>query len=158
MFFQISTDFTRLPGLYHRTKVDRHSLFMFRDRATFIHGRRKSTFAEMEICVLRNISGLRVRIMKICNSSDAAVENKALDKQYEATRGILSTKGRFRSTEVILRQLCVSLYRTIASLRQRRRLPPLIWCCKSTLTDLLILALCSQAIQLALWTPTVTLL
>ena len=37
------------------------------------------------------------------------------------------------------------LGRAVASLRQRRRLPPLIWRCQSTLADLLILALCSQA-------------
>ena len=37
--------------------------------------------------------------LKIRNSSDAAVEDKALDKQYEATRSVLTTKGRFRSRE-----------------------------------------------------------
>ena len=37
--------------------------------------------------------------LKIHDSSDAAVEDKALDKQYEATRSVLTTKGRFRSRE-----------------------------------------------------------
>ena len=46
----------------------------------------------------------------------------------------------------IVHNIMLLSHRAVASLRQRRRLPPLIWRCKSTLADLFILALCSQAI------------
>ena len=50
--------------------------------------------------------------LKVRNFSTAAMEDKALGKQYEATSSVLTTKGRFRNREVILGQLRVSLYST----------------------------------------------
>ena len=37
--------------------------------------------------------------LKVRNFSDDAVEDKAFGKQYEATRSVLTTKGRFRNRE-----------------------------------------------------------
>ena len=63
---------------------------MFRDIASFMRGRRKSTFAETAIFVrlhvLLNVSGYTHPYnywLKIRNSSAAAVEDKALDKPAE---------------------------------------------------------------------------
>ena len=55
----------------------------------------------MRLRVVRNVSGYAPHIswLKIHDSSGAAVEHKALDKQYEATRSVLTTKGRLRSRE-----------------------------------------------------------
>ena len=50
------------------------------------------------------VTRLHISWLKIRDHCDDAVEDKALDKQYEAT----TTKGRFRSRGVILGQLRVS--------------------------------------------------
>ena len=87
-------------GFYLRTKCDRHSLFTFRDIATFIHGRRKSTIAETAIFVrlrvILNVSGYASAyfLVETHDSSAAAVEDKALDKQYIRSNKKCSTYKR----------------------------------------------------------------
>ena len=50
-------------------------------------------------CVMFLVMHPHISWSKIRDSSAAAVEDKALDKYYKATRSVLTTKGRFRSRE-----------------------------------------------------------